>query len=176
MSDKGADEVDAILEQWRAERPDVDARPMAVFGRLGRTRQLAESQMSATLDRFGLTLPSFDVLANLRRSGQPYRKTPSELAASSMLTSGGITFRLDRLEADGLIRRVPSDGDRRVMFAELTNTGFEVIDEVLGAHLATERKMLAKLTAKEQKQLGDLLRKLELSIQQSADEGPGSAS
>lgn len=164
MTRDGNDEVDGILRQWEKERPDLDPSPMAIFGRLVRTRQLTEGRLAQTLDRFDLTLPSFDVLANLRRSGPPFRKTPSELAASSMLTSGGITFRLDRLENDDLIRRVPSAEDRRVLYAELTDAGRELIDEVIEEHLKTEHELLEGLTKKEQRTLADLLRKLESSI------------
>lgn len=159
-----ADEVDEILDQWRAERPDLDPTSMGVFGRLARARTLAEGRLTATLERFGLSLSSFDVLANLRRSGSPFRKTPSELASSSMLTSGGITFRLDRLESDGLIRRVPSDTDRRVVYAELTPAGRALIDEVIVSHLATEAAMLEGLTTREIELLCELLRKLTRSI------------
>lgn len=160
----GEDEVDEILDQWRAERPDLDPTPMGVFGRLTRVRTLAEGRLTATLERFGLSLSSFDVLANLRRSGPPFQKTPSELASSSMLTSGGITFRLDRLESDGLIRRVPSDTDRRVVYAQLTPSGHELIDEVIAAHLATEAAMLEGLDGREIELLCKLLRKLTRSI------------
>ena len=163
------DEVDLILEAWTRERPDVDPSPMAVFGRLARTRLLAEAKLGETLDRFGLSLASFDVLANLRRSGEPFEKTPSELAASSMLTSGGITFRLDRLEADELIRRVPSREDRRKLFAKLTDKGRQVIDEVIAEHLKTETELLNGMTKTEQRQLAELLRKLERSIRDVSD-------
>lgn len=164
MGNRSKDEVDLILEAWERERPDVDPFPMAVFGRLARTRQLAQAELSETLDRFDLSLPSFDVLANLRRSGEPFAKTPSELATSSMLTSGGVTFRLDRLESEGLIRRVPSTEDRRMLFAKLTDKGRQLIDEVLVEHLKKETELLAGLTPKEQRQLAELLRKLERSI------------
>lgn len=159
-----ADEVDAILAQWRTERPDLDPSPMGVFGRISRIYTLAKLRQAATLNAFGLNLAAFDVLANLRRSGRPFRKSPSELASSSMLTSGGVTFRLDKLEAQGLIRRVPSKEDRRAVHAELTDKGLAVIDEVLGAHLATETGMLQGLSDDQAAELIDLLRALEHSV------------
>lgn len=171
------DEVDAILEQWRTERPDLDPSPMGIFGRLSRIHTLSRARQAATLATYGLNLAAFDVLANLRRSGPPFRKSPSELASSSMLTSGGVTFRLDKLEALGLIRRVPSKEDRRAIHAELTERGLEVIDEVLGAHLATEAAMLEGLTSNQADQLMGLLRMLERSVTRvgagEAEDQPG---
>jgi DNA-binding MarR family transcriptional regulator len=167
------DEVDAILAQWRSQRPDLDPSPMGVFGRLSRIHALSRARQTATLAAFGLNLAAFDVLANLRRSGPPFRKSPSALAASSMLTSGGVTFRLDKLEALGLIRRVPSKEDRRAIHAELTDRGLELIDEVLGAHLATEAAMLEGLTDVEAEQLVGLLRALERSVTRTQTPGAG---
>lgn len=162
--ERAPDEVDAILEQWQQERPDLDPSPMGIFGRLSRLNTLSKARQSATLAQFDLNLAAFDVLANLRRSGAPFRKSPSELASSSMLTSGGVTFRLDKLEALGLIRRVPSKEDRRAIHAELTAKGLRVIDEVLGAHLATGAAMLDGMSADEVDQLAHLLSRLESSI------------
>ena len=163
---RAPDEVDAILEQWQRERPDLDASSMGIFGRLSRLNTLSKARQSATLAKFDLNLAAFDVLANLRRSGAPFRKSPSELASSSMLTSGGVTFRLDKLEALGLIRRVPSKEDRRAIHAELTGKGLRVIDEVLGAHLATGAAMLEGMSSDEVEELAHLLSRLESSVGQ----------
>lgn len=165
------DAVDEILAQWRRVRPDLDPTPMGVFGRIARILTQSRAQLSALLDRHGLTLASFDVLANLRRSGPPYRKAPSELAATSMLSPAGVTFRLDKLAEAGLIRRVPSEHDRRVVFAELTPDGLALIDEVIGAHLDQEHRMLAALDPAEVVALADLLRRLEHSVRASGRPG-----
>lgn len=162
-----ADVVDHILAQWAHERPDVDASPVGVFGRLRRTSSLALRELDLFLRQYDLGPGNFDVLANLRRGGEPYRKTPSELAASTLLTTGAITGRLDVLERQGLIKRVPKPGDRRVIFAELTATGHDLIDEVFGAHLQREHRILASLTSKQREQLALGLSALERAL--SAD-------
>jgi DNA-binding MarR family transcriptional regulator len=171
------DEVDRILDQWRTERPDLDPTPMGIFGRVSRVHSLVRMRQTETLAQFGLNLAAFDVLANLRRTGPPFRKTPSTLAASSMLTSGGVTFRLDRLEAQGFIRRVRSDEDRRTVFAELTDEGHQLIDDVMGAHLQVEVDMLAGLSNSDAARLTNLLRALERSVtaapKATPAEGPG---
>lgn len=162
------DEVDEIIDQWGLQRPDVNAGPIGIFGRIARLTIAQREVLRAVHERHGLTLASFDVLANLRRSGAPHRKTAGELAESSLLTSGGITFRLDKMEADGLIRRTRSQEDRRVVYAELTELGLAKIDEVFADHIAAEQRMLDLLDEDEQAQLAALLRKLGASIEHSA--------
>lgn len=166
VSDDGGsdDEVDRILAQWRLERPDLDPSPIGVFGRLARIAISRQAVLSRFLSTYELSPAGFDVLANLRRSGAPHRKTPSGLATSSLLSSGGITFRLDRLENAGLIRRVPSPNDRRVMYAELTAAGLARIDEVVKAHLEHESELLADFSSSEREILARLLARLECSI------------
>lgn len=158
------DQVELILEDWCRERPDLDASPMGIFGRITRVFGLAHKRLEALLVEYDLSPTAFDVLANLRRAGAPYRRTPSELANFSMLTSGGMTGRLDSLERQGLIRRLPAPNDRRVVYAELTDVGRELIDKVVEAHLAQEEKMLAVLTREQREQLADGLASLERSI------------
>ena len=170
MADSGSgDEVDRILDQWRRERPDLDPSPIGVFGRLARIAISRQAILNRFMGDYELSPASFDVLANLRRSGVPHRKTPSELAASSLLTSGGITFRLDRLEQSGLIRRVPSPDDRRVMYAELTDKGLTLIDQVVTAHLDLERELLEDLTVAERDTLAGLLARLEHALRTTAN-------
>jgi DNA-binding MarR family transcriptional regulator len=170
----GEDEVDRILAQWRHERPDLDPSPMGVFGRLARISVARQGLLTKFMADHDLSPAGFDVLANLRRSGHPHRKTPSELATSSLLSSGGITFRLDRLEAAGLIRRVPSPSDRRVMYAELTVEGLARIDELMKSHLDHEHELLADFSEDEQQTLARLLSKLEAALHQheSRDRSP----
>lgn len=159
-----ADEVDAVVEHWSRERPDVDASSIGVFGRITRLHLVERSVVRRLHERHGLTPAAFDVLSNLRRSGAPYRLTTGELAESSLLTSAATTFRIDKLEAEGLVRRVRSPEDRRVVYAELTARGLATIDAVYDEHIALENEMLAGLTAAQRAQLADLLRALSASV------------
>lgn len=163
-ADRPTDHVDRILDEWRLERPDLDPTPMGIFGRVTRVGRLTNADLTRMLAPHGLTPGSFDVLANLRRAGDPYRKTPSELAESSMLTSGGMTNRLDKLQAQGLISRRYSDHDRRVLYAELTPEGLELIDRVIELHLARERQLLEGLAPDRRALLIELLAELETSV------------
>ncbi|MGA5820104.1 MarR family winged helix-turn-helix transcriptional regulator [Kitasatospora sp. NPDC094028] len=139
------DHVDRVVAQWGAERPDLDVSPMEVFGRLKRLHRLVSGELDRTFAAHGLDAPSFDVLATLKRSGPPYRLTPTGLMQSAMVTSGAITQRLDRLEARGLVTRTRSDQDGRSREVALTPEGHALIERALPDHLATERRLLAGL-------------------------------
>jgi DNA-binding MarR family transcriptional regulator len=165
----GDDVVEQILRQWERERPDLDASPIAVFGRLTRVYQLKQARLRTLLARFDLTPATFDVLANLRRSGAGAPRTAGEIAQSSLLSTGGTTFRLDRLEDRDLIRRNPSEQDRRVTHVELTADGRALIDEVMTAHLTQEAELLTGLDPAEVAQLGDLLSRLETSVSSAGE-------
>ncbi|MEJ3747946.1 MarR family transcriptional regulator [Actinomycetes bacterium KLBMP 9797] len=154
------DHVDRILEQWRRERPDLDPSPMAVIGRLSRLARVVEVELTRTFNTHGLDRSSFDVLATLRRSGPPYRLTPAELMRSSMITSGAVTQRLDRLEARGLVARTQNESDARSVLVALTGAGRALIDAALPDHLATERRLLAALSPDRREALADQLRDL----------------
>lgn len=158
------DAVDQIMAQWRRERPDLDPMPMAVFGRVARTFALQRRAQARVHEALGLSHAAFDMLANLRRSGAPHRKTASSLARSSLVSTGGITFRMDGLEQAGLIRRVRDTADRRVIHAELTDEGRALIDEAIARHLDLLGSLLDGLTEQEQAELARLLAKLERSI------------
>lgn len=162
-----ADHLDFILKQWRAQRPDLDVSPMGVVGRVSRLARLVDDELVRTFKRHGLDRPSFDVLATLYRAGPPHRLTPLALMRSSMVTSGAITQRLDRLEEDGLVKRTPSDSDGRGVHVTLTEDGLSLIKETLPDHLETENRILAALTRKERGELADLLRKLLESLEES---------
>lgn len=159
-----SDPVATAIIQWSRERPDLDPGPMAVFGRIARIFALQRRAQAAVHEPLGLSHAAFDVLANLRRSGAPHRKTASSLAESSMISTGGVTFRLDGLEAAGLIRRTRDARDRRVVYAELTERGREVIDEAIETHLAMEQDLLAGLSPRERQHLAKLLAKVERSL------------
>ena len=158
------DRVDSILEQWVGERPDLDASPIGIFGRISRIDRLFEQSMAEFLRPFGLTLGLFDVLAALRRSGEPCKAKPSDLAAMTMLTSGGMTGRLDQLEKLNLVLRVPDPDDRRVVAAQLSPDGRELIDQLMGDHLERERARLVWLQTEEPEEFAGYLRKLEASL------------
>ena len=111
------DQVDRIVSQWERERPDLDVSPVEIFGRIARVDMLLGKFVNDFLTQHNLTLGLFDVLTALRRSGHPYKLKPSDLADMTMLTSGGITGRLDQLEELGLVERASDKQDRRVMFA-----------------------------------------------------------
>lgn len=165
------DRVDAILKQWAGERPDLDASPIGIFGRISRIDRLFEQSMAEFLRPHGLTLGLFDVLAALRRSGEPFQAKPSDLAAMTMLTSGGMTGRVDQLENLNLIRRVPDPDDRRVMMAQLSPAGRELIDRLMGEHLERERARLEWLRDGESADFAGYLRKLEASLRSLDGEG-----
>ena len=134
---------------------------MAVLGRLNEASSLIARQRLAPLfARFGLQSGEFDVLATLRRSGQPYALTPTDLYEATMVTSGAMTARLDRLERAGLILRGPHPNDRRGIVVQLTAKGLALIEEALAAHVANEHKILAGLTSGERETLAKLLAKL----------------
>jgi DNA-binding MarR family transcriptional regulator len=149
------------VEQWRKERPDLDVRPMAVLGALSEAANLiSREHLAPVFARFGLQPGEFDVLATLRRSGPPYALTPTTLYEATMVTSGAITARLDRLEGSGLISRAPHPADRRGVIVQLTEKGKALIDEALTAHVENEHKILSGLTLQEQDTLANLLAKL----------------
>jgi len=158
------DAVDRITAQWRHERPDLDPAPMGVLGRISRIAALADRELDAVFAEHDLTGADFDVLATLRRSGAPYRLTPGELSRSTMVTSGGMTKRLDRLEARRLIRREPDPSDRRGKLIALTPKGRDLVDHAVEAHLENEERLLSALPATKRRELAGLLRELLTSL------------
>jgi DNA-binding MarR family transcriptional regulator len=158
------DGVDLILEQWQRERPDLDASPIGIVGRVSRLARELEQRLEPVYRAHGLEPGWHDVLATLRRAGPPYRLRPTEFTGALMLTSSGTTKRLDRLEQAGLITRGPDPADRRGTLITLTPKGRELIDNVTEAHLDNERRLLASLSDAEQRRLADLLRKLRLGL------------
>lgn len=171
-SANGVDPVVEAVEQWSRERPDLDASPMLVFGRIARIFSLQRSAQAKVHDPYGLSHAAFDMLANLRRSGAPHRKTASALARSSMISTGGTSLRMDGLEESGLIRRVRDVEDRRVVHAELTNEGLAVIDEAIERHLELLDRLLLDLSVDERQQLVSLLARLERSIARNGPAKP----
>lgn len=139
------DHVARIQADWRRERPDLDVSPQGVVGRLHRVALLLTAELTAVYARHGLDEGEFDVLATLRRAGPPFERAPGTLAAHTMVTSGGMTKRLDRLQRRGLVARRSSDTDGRGRVVSLTPAGRRLIDEALTAHMANEHRLLADL-------------------------------
>lgn len=153
-------------EEWQRERPDIDANVMALVGRLLQATHLLERNWFLPLAaQFELHQGEFDVIATLRRSGNPYAMTPTDLHEGLMLSSGAMTSRLDSLERKGLIERVPSPNDRRSTLVRLTPAGLALIDKLLPLHVANEQQAMAALTQKEQAQLDGLLAKLIVGLE-----------
>jgi DNA-binding MarR family transcriptional regulator len=155
------DRAGAAIEQWARERPDLPSLPMAVLGRLSdAAERVMRDHMNPLFAEAGLQPGEFDVLATLRRSGKPYMLSPTQLYEALMISSGGMTARLDRLERARLVERRPDPNDRRGKLIALTDTGKRVIDETLGRHVANEQRILDTLTPAEQERLNALLKKL----------------
>jgi DNA-binding MarR family transcriptional regulator len=168
------DAVDRIAGQWNAVRPDVDISPVGIVGRVSRLSRLVDRRLAANFARFGIESWMYDVLATLRRSGEPYELTAGDLVRQSMVTTGAITNRIDRLEARGLVERARTD-DRRKVIVRLTPKGRDLVDEVVGDHLATEQEILAGLSPRQQRELAQLLRLTLLHLGDRADPAdPGS--
>ncbi|MGW1893225.1 MarR family winged helix-turn-helix transcriptional regulator [Streptomyces sp. NPDC002004] len=166
------DAVAMVIEDWARERPDLDTGPLEVLARLHRSFLRYNSRLTASIERHGLSVAGFDVLTALRRSGEPYRLTAGQLADSGLVSSAGVTLRIDRLEKDGLIVRERDADDRRVVYSRLTDKGLATVDTVFAEHLDNERRMLGELSPSECRQLARLLRKLESSILASDDDPP----
>ncbi|OUC96703.1 MarR family winged helix-turn-helix transcriptional regulator [Streptomyces swartbergensis] len=154
------DPVDAIIDQWATVRPDLDTAAMEVFGRIYRLSRAMGERTEKAYARFGIGRGEFDVLATLRRAGEPYTLSPRQLSATLMLTTGGMTGRLDKLERAGLLRRSPDPHDRRGLKVTLTDKGLELIDEAVGAGLAVQTEALSGLGTEQAAQLAELLREL----------------
>ena len=152
------DEVDRLIAAWKRERPDLDLSPLAVLSRITRIARhldIARRDAFADLETWG-----FDVLAALRRAGAPHQLSPGQLMQETMVTSGTMTNRLDRLEELQLITREQDPDDGRGSLVTLTKSGVRAVDAALEGLLENERKLLGTLTAKDRELLADLLSKL----------------
>lgn len=153
------DHVDLIQQEWARERPDVDVRPQGVIGRLHRLAAALTEELTAVYREHGLGEGEFDVLATLRRAGEPFERAPGELAAHTMVTTGAMSKRVDRLERAGLVTRRPSAADGRGRVVALTPHGREVIDRAFEAHMANERRLLDLIGDADADALEDVLRR-----------------
>jgi DNA-binding MarR family transcriptional regulator len=170
MSERAADRVDEIVGQWRRERPDVNTAALALIGRLVRIAQLVDAELALTLRAHGLQPGWFDLLAALRRAGPPYELNPTELMRATLVSSGGMTKRLDRLAEAGLVERSPDPGDRRGTRVRLTRAGRAAIDKTLDIHVANEERLLRALGTADRRKLDELLRALLSDLEQAGVE------
>ncbi|WP_264211311.1 MarR family winged helix-turn-helix transcriptional regulator [Leisingera thetidis] len=167
------DHVDFITQQWERERPDLDVTAMGVIGRVARLYLAYQREMQKTFADFGLNAAKFDVLATLRRSGPPYTLSPGALLKATMVASGTMTNRIDRLEADGLVKREVNPEDSRSFLVGLTEQGFALIDRAVTAHVQTQTRLLAGLSAAEAAALTGLLSKAQAAADQPETDQPG---
>ncbi|EBA18103.1 transcriptional regulator PecS [Roseobacter sp. SK209-2-6] len=161
------DHVDFVTQQWAKERPDLDVSSMGVIGRVARLYLAYGEGMQKNFACFGLNAAKFDVLATLRRAGAPYRLSPGDLLKATMVTSGTMTNRIARLEADGMVQRFINPDDSRSFLIELTEEGLLLIDRVLEAHVTRQSEMLAGLSQEERAGFEVLLKRA-LSVVESS--------
>jgi DNA-binding MarR family transcriptional regulator len=166
------DHIDWVIEGWEKERPDLDVSPIAVINRLERLQSYLRSEVATVFERFGLTGPSFAVIATLRRAGKPYQCSQRALMDALQLTGGTVSVRVDRLERDGFVERLPDPHDQRGVLVRLTEAGERLFDQVAPVHLANEDRLLSALNMQQREQLASLLRILLLSFDPIAPEDP----
>lgn len=152
------DRIDKILAQWHRERPDLDVGAMGLIGRISRLSLHLRSEMEKVWARYGLTPAGFDVLATLRRSGAPYRLSPGDLIASTMVTSGTMTNRIDKLVAAGLVERSPNPEDGRGFLIGLTPQGLNLINDAVSAHVIRQNELVETLSQRERDDIDTALR------------------
>jgi DNA-binding MarR family transcriptional regulator len=154
------DEVDRLVAAWRTERPDLDVEPLHVLSRVSRLARHLDRARRAAFAAHGIESWEFDVLTALRRAGPPYQMSPGRLLHATLVTSGTMTNRIDRLESAGLVRRRPDPYDKRGVLVHLTDVGRERIDAAFAALLERERDLLASLSDADRRMLAGLLRTL----------------
>ena len=164
-ADAAADSTESLLAEWRRERPDLDPWPFAIFGRIWRLSANLLGDAEKWLAPVGLTFESFSLIVTLRRSGPPYELNPTALYRESLLSSGAITNRIDRVEAQGLVRRLPDPNDRRGTIVQLTAKGRTIADRAIKLHFEALAEELSGIDRAERDQLASLLSKLLLSVE-----------
>lgn len=152
------DAVDEIVAQWEAVRPDLDVSPMGVIGRVSRLSRLVDRALAENFAAHGIESWMYDVLATLRRAGAPHEMSPTELVAHTMVTTGAMTNRVDRLIERGLVERANSERDRRRVIVRLTTAGKQLVDDVAATHYPLEDHLLRSLSPAARTRLEDALR------------------
>lgn len=158
--DTASDPVDVFIEQWRHERPELDPTPLGISSRLLMLYKHLEQSTDRALAPFGLTLWQFDVLAALRRSGEPFRLSPTQLIRSMTISSGAMTNRIDRLEEMALVQRLDDPEDRRGVLIALTFEGRRIVDQAITARLEEAKRLFVPFSPEETATLTNLLRQL----------------
>src|SRR5258708_8743022 len=166
------DHVDWVIEGWKEEKPNLNVSPIAIINRLERLQTYLRSETAAVFERFGLTGPSFAVIATLRRAGEPYQRSQRAFMDALQLPGGTISVRIDRLERDGIVAGLPDPHHQRGALGRLTEAGERIFDQVAPLHLANEDRLLSALNAQQREQLAAPLRILLLSFDPIAPEDP----
>lgn len=159
------DSISILIDEWTRERPDLDPAPLAIFGRIWRTSASLSTRISEWLAPLGLNFESFSLIVTLRRSGAPYQLNPTALYRESLISSGAITNRIDRVEALGLVKRFPDPQDRRGTIVRLTRKGRVLADRAIELHFRKLAECLSEITPTEHEALEALLSKLLRSIE-----------
>jgi len=167
MTGRVEDEVDRLVSAWRKERPDLDVSPLEVLSRISRLSKHLERERRAAFAAHGIESWEFDVLTALRRAGEPYEMSPGALLRATLVTSGTMTNRINRLVTAGLVTRHPDPEDRRGVLVRLTPAGMERVDAALADLLRREQELLAGLDHEERRALADLLRRLLIPLDTS---------
>lgn len=162
------DEVDELVAAWRRERPDLDLEPMQVWSRIARLAQLLSAVRAEAFEAQDLQIWEFDVLAALRRSGDPYEQSPKQLLQQTMVSSGTMTNRIDRLATRGLVERRTDPNDGRGIIVRMTRLGQARVDRAIGELVERERALLTGLSPADQERLAELLRRLGVGMQGGA--------
>ncbi len=162
-----SDDVERIVSAWRRERPDLDVSPLEVLSRVTRIAKHLERIRKATFDAHNVEVWEFDVLAALRRSGEPYALSPTTLMADTLVTSGAMTNRINRLSSRGLVKRQSDPLDGRRVTVALTAAGKRLVDETFADFVDRESHVLADMSPRDRQTLGALLRQLSISIEPS---------
>ena len=170
---KQRDVVDHVQEQWAAERPELDTSAFSVIGRVSRLSRIIDKRLVENFEAHGLDGDwMFDVLMTLRRAGEPYQLTAGELVRQTMVTTGAMTNRIDRLEERGYVKRIADPGDRRVVLVRLTPEGREIVDETAVAHYRLERELLQGLTPQQRDKLAATMRSLLIDLGDVPEDPP----
>ncbi len=162
------DSIDQLQEDWARQRPDLDVRPMGVVLRIQTLAKILGDQAALRLQQFNLQWWQYDVLATLRRQGEPFCMPATKLADTTMLTSGAMTNRIDHLEAAGLVRRLKDPDDRRRVLVQLTRKGLGLVDRASEARFEAALEALEGLTPQQVQQLSDLLRHVMITQPESS--------
>ena len=161
------DHVDPKLEIWKQELPDLDLTTEGIVERIQWANGYLDKALNETLAEFNLKRGEWALLGTLRRYGPPYRRSPGQLSDDLRISSGAMTNRLDRLEDAGLVRRLPDPNDRRALYVELTDAGWQAWQDSVGAQAQKEALVAAAFDEDEKRQLNDLLRRLMVAFEEN---------